>query len=238
MLFDETGSPETPATVIMLTQTHEAGKEKCFQYYPLDMRDSVMEIPDVFYHGDGWRARVELLSCDFIEALKSERRVMKLTICSKRLEGKERSKIIHHYLYSAWPDFGVPEKSDRAALVELVRATRRTPNQNPLELGGSTWHTSTASSEKMEGEVPRIVHCSAGVGRSGTFIALDYLLSELEEGAFDVTGSKDWDPIADAVESMRQQRMMMVQGETQFLLLYEIMRQLWLARHGLGPPLS
>lgn len=239
MLFDETGPPETPATVIMLTQTHEAGREKCFQYYPLDMRDPVMEVPDLFDHGDGWNARVELLSCDFIEALRSERRIMKLTVRSERLEGKERSKIIHHYLYSAWPDFGVPERSDRAALIELVRATRRTPNtHSPMGLGGSSQHDSNASSENMESEAPRIVHCSAGVGRSGTFIALDYLLSELEEGTFDGRGPKDWDPIADAVESMRKQRMMMVQGETQFLLLYEIMRQLWLARHGLGPSLG
>ncbi|KAL2163482.1 hypothetical protein VTH06DRAFT_5540 [Thermothelomyces fergusii] len=35
---------------------------------------------------------------------------------------------------------------------------------------------------------PRVVHCSAGVGRSGTFIALEYLLRELESGALE-----DWD---------------------------------------------
>jgi len=69
------------------------------------------------------------------------------------------SKEIYHYLFNGWPDFGKPEAEDRKRLLELTRVSRR-----------------------MAGRSPRIVHCSAGVGRTGTWIALDFLLRELEEG--------------------------------------------------------
>ena len=77
---------------------------------------------------------------------------------------------------------------------------------------------------------PRIVHCSAGVGRSGTFIALDYLLAQLDDGHLDTVPPHN-DPIAETVERMRQQRMMMVQGEGQFIFLYDVLRQAWIQRH-------
>ena len=74
------------------------------------------------------------------------------------------------------------------------------------------------------------MHCSAGVGRSGTFIALDYLLAELEEGALDrVPGNVD--RISQLVDTLRQQRMMMVQGEAQFHFLYAMIKQQWLDRN-------
>jgi protein-tyrosine phosphatase len=73
---------------------------------------------------------------------------------------------------------------------------------------------------------PRIVHCSAGVGRSGTFIALDWLLTELEEGGLDSLDDEA-DPISDIVDTLRQQRMMMVQSDSQYSFLYDLTRQLW-----------
>ena len=94
-----------------------------------------------------------------------------------------------------------------------------------------------------------MVHCSAGVGRSGTFVALDWLLEEAEGGAWDAPapaegGPRDlggglgawraaatdrWveDPIADAVAEMRRQRMTMVQNEEQFAFLYTVAKEAW-----------
>ena len=62
-------------------------------------------------------------------------------------------RTIRHFHFTTWPDFGVPEPPQ--TLVRFVRAFRErvTPEQRPV-----------------------VVHCSAGVGRSGTFIALDRIL--------------------------------------------------------------
>lgn len=92
----------------------------------------------------------------------------------------------------------------------------------PLEAASDQTASSTAS--------PRIVHCSAGVGRSGTFIALDFLLAHLRRGSLESVPD-DVDPILDTVNAMRKQRMMMVQSEAQFLFLYEVMRLAWLEQH-------
>jgi protein-tyrosine phosphatase len=90
-----------------------------------------------------------------------------------RLELGGETKEIYHYLFNGWPDYGKPEGDDRRALLELTRQTR----ERAL--------ASQSSSDKPATDAnvnPRFVHCSAGVGRTGTFIALDWLLSQLEQG--------------------------------------------------------
>jgi protein tyrosine phosphatase len=62
-------------------------------------------------------------------------------------------RTIRHFHFTTWPDFGVPEPPQ--TLVRFVRAFRE-----------------RVSAEQR----PIVVHCSAGVGRSGTFIALDRIL--------------------------------------------------------------
>lgn len=78
--------------------------------------------------------------------------MLKLTI-------NNQSKTIYHYLFKGWADFGKPEGETRLALFELIRQSKR-----------------------VAGKTPRIVHCSAGVGRTGTFIALDFIMHEIEQG--------------------------------------------------------
>ncbi|KFY30481.1 hypothetical protein V493_01876 [Pseudogymnoascus sp. VKM F-4281 (FW-2241)] len=80
-----------------------------------------------------------------------------------RVDGEPDEKIIWHLLYTQWPDFGIPAANETASLLNLI-ALSRAKNAGPSN--------------------PRIVHCRAGVGRSGTFIALDHLLEELEAGGF------------------------------------------------------
>ena len=72
-----------------------------------------------------------------------------------------------HFHFTAWPDHGVP--SQPTSLLSFRRK----------------FHTYDSGS--VSG--PVVVHCSAGVGRSGTFIALDYLLDQAKaEGQVDVLG--------------------------------------------------
>jgi protein-tyrosine phosphatase len=187
------------AVIVMLTQTHEAGREKCFQYFPADMENATMDITEDDEFDDDFKATLTLKSITEDPDAQSTVREMEL----KAEDGQ--TKTVWHLLFSGWPDFSIPEDESRDALVRLIQLS---------------------ASKNTHSESPRVVHCSAGVGRSGTFIALDWLLAELEEGSLDDLDD-DTDPVMDIVDELRQQRMMMVQSDSQYNFLYDLLRRLW-----------
>ena len=199
MIWHETSAV---AVIVMLTQLKEGPREKCFQYYPEDVDSEGLPIKLTTATGEECDGCVTATESSFDEDTKSTVRKLLLT-CG------EETKIVWHFLFLGWPDFGVPEDQDRAALLELIRHSR----------------------EKAEDlDNPRIIHCSAGVGRSGTFIALEHLLAELEVGNLDeVSDSRDI--IYETVSKLREQRMMMVQSDSQYQLLYDLVREEYLQRH-------
>lgn len=214
----------SPIVVVMLTQTHEAGREKCFQYYPLSSEESPLVIPLDEEIADGFHGEVELRGVEDHATSRSQKRELRL-LTSEGASNTRQEKQIHHLLFSGWPDFLIPEGDDRQALIELIRLSarlnRHSSTKSEAHLDGSSAAADLAATNQ---DNPRIIHCSAGVGRSGTFIALDYLLSLMHLGRLDDVPA-DKDPIAETVDSLRQQRMMMVQGESQFNFLYEVMRE-------------
>jgi protein-tyrosine phosphatase len=215
---------KSPAVVVMLTPTHEAGREKCFQYYPLSTEESPLLLPEDPEAPDSFRGEVHLEHVQDDTASRSQIRLLRLQ--STAPNGTSHITEIHHLLFSGWPDFLIPEGEDRDALIELIHlsASLNSASTTPQTNGN---HASSPTS--LDQDNPRIVHCSAGVGRSGTFIALDYLLSLLHAGKLDnLPPNKD--PISDTVDLLRQQRMMMVQGESQFNFLYEVMKERMVAR--------
>jgi protein-tyrosine phosphatase len=199
MIWHETSDP---AVIVMLTQTHESGREKCFQYFPADLENPTLDINEQDEFEDGFLASLTLISIKEDADTRSTIREMEL----KTKDGG--TKKVWHLLFAGWPDFLVPEGEDRTALLRLI---------------------DLSSKLNAHAGSPRIVHCSAGVGRSGTFISLDWLISELHTGALDNV-PEDIDPIVDVVDKLRQQRMMMVQGEQQFGFLYEVLKELWIER--------
>lgn len=228
MMASETSEP---AVIVMLTQTHESGREKCFTYFPLDETNSTLDIARDDDIEDDFEGQVTLVSAKDDAESRCTVRHMKLRTRGGSQGTDWVEKDIYHLLFSGWPDFGIPEGDDRKALTQLVQLSRKL-NKDAVAPKNSSFEMfedkkgSVATSEELN---PRIVHCSAGVGRSGTFIALDYLLNQLETGFMDDVGPSS-DPIAETVDKLRQQRMMMVQGESQFLFLYEALRELWIER--------
>lgn len=212
----------------MLTKTHDAMREKCFPYYPRTASDSPILIKKSKEFGDDLTGAVHLVSSRYDSSARTTIRELRLEI---EEGGKKSEKKIWHLLFEGWPDFGVPDGEEKSAMLKLIDLSAR------LNTAGT--------------ESPRVVHCSAGVGRTGTFIALDYLFSELDEGALDnvqaplrskssiVDGRRksggdsfEDDPVALTVNRLRKQRMMMVQGESQFHFLYECLKERWLERVG------
>ncbi|XP_058856001.1 receptor-type tyrosine-protein phosphatase V-like isoform X1 [Acipenser ruthenus] len=98
---------------------------------------------------------------------------------------------VSHFYYTAWPDCGVPRTP--ASMTSFTEHVREQLN-------------------KTEGAGPTVVHCSAGVGRTGTFITLDWLLQQLKSGsAVDVPG---------IVHKLRRSRCLMVQTLDQYIFIH------------------
>ena len=193
MVRHETGEI---AVIVMLTPTEESGREKCFQYFPLDAESSPMTIHASGHEDD--TVEGELSVAEILPTSSSNTTIRKL-----HLRFGEETKVVWHLLFTAFPDFGVPEDEDRAELLDLIRISAE-KNPDPKN--------------------PRIIHCSAGVGRSGTFIALEYLLARLQSGAVAEADDGE-DMVQDVVHRLREQRMMMVQMDTQYQFLYDVLRE-------------
>ncbi|XP_017688299.1 PREDICTED: receptor-type tyrosine-protein phosphatase beta isoform X2 [Lepidothrix coronata] len=147
---------------------------------------------DSLYYGD---LIVEMLS----ESVLPEWTIREFKICSE--EQLDSTRLIRHFHYTVWPDHGVPETTQ--SLIQFVRTVRDYINRTP-DTG------------------PTIVHCSAGVGRTGTFIALDRILQQLD--------SKDTVDIYAAVHDLRLHRVHMVQTECQYVYLHQCVRDVLRAR--------
>lgn len=93
--------------------------------------------------------------------LKREFELEGLTLDQFRVTREDKTIFVHHLHYQEWPDHGVPKSPD--SILELRRVMK----------------TLQTNSDKVS---PTVVHCSAGVGRTGTLIGLDNILNQIEEG--------------------------------------------------------
>lgn len=184
------------AVIVMLTQTHDGAMEKCFQYFPLDAEAGSYKIEPLDPAGDLPEGSVTFSEMKSHPHSKTE--VRKLS-----LQFGEKVKDVWHLLFTGWPDFAVPEDQDRAALLDLLKLS--------AEKNGTSSN-------------PRIIHCSAGVGRTGTFVALEYLLAQVESGAIADTNDGT-DLVYEVVNRLREQRVSMVQMDIQFQFLYDVVKE-------------
>ncbi|PKU41122.1 receptor-type tyrosine-protein phosphatase v-like [Limosa lapponica baueri] len=106
-------------------------------------------------------------------------------------EGIRAERHVSHLHYTAWPDHGIPESTTS---IMTFRELVREHIQSTKDAG------------------PTLVHCSAGVGRTGTFIALDRLLQQMkQEKVVDTFG---------VVYTLRMNRYLMIQTLSQYIFLH------------------
>ncbi|KAH8878946.1 phosphatases II, partial [Thozetella sp. PMI_491] len=195
---------QSPAVIVMLTETHDNGGSiaRCADYFPLSPSEPKRQIVQGEESGDPFRA--ELLCEEVISVLDELVEMRRLVI-----KATSDEFVVWHLLYKNGEAFDQPEMKILEAMYTLMRLSEE------KNLGPSN---------------PRIVHCIAGTGRTGTYIALEHLIREVEEGAFWRYGS-DPDPkedlVAWVVQALREQRPNMIRNFQQYHFLYEVLRDLW-----------
>jgi len=107
---------------------------------------------------------------------------------------EEEQRTVFHFHFLGWPDHGTPE--DPGCVLNFLHDVNR-------------------KQESLEGAGPIVVHCSAGIGRTGTFIVVDMIIDQVDKLGLDCQID-----IQQTIQMVRSQRSGMVQTEAQYKFVY------------------
>ncbi|XP_036384371.1 receptor-type tyrosine-protein phosphatase alpha isoform X2 [Megalops cyprinoides] len=113
------------------------------------------------------------------------------------VSGKKPQRLVTQFHFTSWPDFGVPFTP-----IGMLKFLKKVKTCNPQYAG------------------PIVVHCSAGVGRTGTFIVIDAML--------DMMGAERKVDVFGFVTRIRAQRCQMVQTDMQYVFIFQAMLEHYL----------
>ncbi|XP_038066610.1 receptor-type tyrosine-protein phosphatase F-like [Patiria miniata] len=131
--------------------------------------------------------------------LESESKLADYIVRAFKVKKGDEERKLMQYHFTSWPDMGLPQYA--SPLLRFVAVVKEGCAKYP-DMG------------------PIIVHCSAGVGRTGTFITIDAMLDQAKgEGQVDVL---------QFATNMRDRRVRMVQTQEQYMFIFDALLEAFL----------
>uniref|UniRef100_A0A914VUY4 protein-tyrosine-phosphatase n=1 Tax=Plectus sambesii TaxID=2011161 RepID=A0A914VUY4_9BILA len=168
---------EKSRAIVMLNRIIEKNAIKCHQYYPEESFSRELQLESFVINLISERVTphfvVRELELRRLKASEDHRR----NSCGTDSTGSRSSlspdeeedfksdevRLVSHYQFTTWPDFGVPQSAED--FLEFLYEVRKSGQLNWQAYG------------------PPVIHCSAGIGRSGTFVIVDAILVMVENGS-------------------------------------------------------
>ncbi|KAI5964417.1 PTP1 [Candida theae] len=202
MCFNESEKQGNDVVIIaMVTPLIEQGMTKCDKYWP-ELGDSWSFNRNNLEDG----IALEDLTVKNVNETYDPNEDYLLT--EFELKSGIKTKKVYHFYYYRWADAKVPPST--APLANLSRHIDEIKQ---------------ATTESLENQPVPIIHCSAGVGRSGTFMVYDHLFRHRDKFRAILDTNRAKDLVYKAVFQLRTQRMMMVQTVYQYQFLYDVAKE-------------
>lgn len=180
---------ENCRVIVMTTKEVERGKIKAVRYWPPhgDSSDPDEKALPVY--------KATITVKNVAEQKEKDYVIREFSVRKEFEDGKvEGPRKVFQYHFMTWPDYGVP--GDPGSVLDFLNIVN-------------------TKQESIHGAGPIVVHCSAGIGRTGTFIVVDMILNQIKTYGMDCEID-----IQKTIQMVRSQRSGMVQTEAQYKFVY------------------